>query len=155
MASFKNPFYLIHRAAAPSAITHQDAIDSNMARIRQRVCKACDMSHTAYDEAHYDLAESWFVYHDYLEYTARVFMISKIFHAWWNQQLASLENEFLTREGSQSLNTDQLRDAMFGAIITMDIHPSAELRRRMHQEGTSAFRANPELSKLKIYRNVQ
>jgi hypothetical protein len=139
---------------SPSARTFEGKMADDMERIKHLVCRACELSPKAYDEAHYDLAESWFIYNGYLEYTAKVFMISKIYHRWWNQQIALIEEEFLRHWGNQMIPAAKLREAMFEEIITMEIHPSRELRRQMHDEGAAALRANPDLVHLKIYRNV-
>jgi len=118
-----------------------------------RVCKACALSPDAYDEAHYNLAEEWFRYHDYLEFTAKVFVISKTYHRWWNQQVALLEASFLAKYQGNGMNPGELRNALFNEIITMNLHPAAELRRKMHGEGMAALRADPKLLDIKIYRH--
>lgn len=140
--------------SAPATHTHGASVSADLERIRNLVCKTCGLSLTQYDEAHYDLAESWFIYHGYLEYTARVFMVSKTYHRWWNQQVASLEDSFLRRPEYMELNTTQRRESLFVKIVKMDILPASELRRKMHEEGTEILRANPSLAKLKIYRHV-
>ena len=152
MSSGKNILIYIN-GVSPSARTHEAKMAVYMEDIKHRVCKACDLSPKAYDEAHYDLAESWFIYNEYLEYTARTFMVSRIYHRWWNQQIAQIEEEFLRVWGNQNIPAAKLREGLFEEIITMDIHPSSELRRQMHDEGVNAIRSNPDLLKLKIYRN--
>jgi hypothetical protein len=135
------------------AVSYKASAAEIHGRIRKRICKVCDMNPGEYDEAHYDLAEEWFRYHDYLEYTARVFMLSASYHRWWNQQLAQVESEFLSKHPYHDLSPDRFRDLLFEAIITMNVHPPAELRRVMHNEGAALLKANPELSEIKMYRD--
>jgi hypothetical protein len=54
---------------------------------------------------------------------------------------------------AREISRKQIREELYRAIVTMNIHPSAELRRIMHEEGTSAIKANPELWNIKIYRH--
>jgi hypothetical protein len=122
-------------------------------KTKMKVCRRCALNPDGYDEAHYNLAEEWFRYHEYLEYTAKVFMLSKIYHRWWNQQIAQLEDEFFRKYSLSNLSPGQLREALFTDIITMNIHPSAELRRDMHNEGAALLHNNPDLWHIKIYRD--
>ena len=80
-------------------------------------------------------------------------MISKTYHRWWNQQLALLEASFLAKYCNGEMTPVQLRNALFNEIITMNLHPAAELRRKMHGEGMAALRADPKLLDIKIYRH--
>lgn len=138
---------------APDAKTfiHRVMMADRIDRVKRMVCKACGFTPSLYDELHYNLAEEWFRYHNYLEYTAKVFLLSAIFHRWWNQQVAMFEDQFLFQHSH--LAPGQLRIALTRAIIEMDIHPSAELRREMHNEGMAMLRDNPELNTIKIYRD--
>ncbi|OGX23358.1 MAG: hypothetical protein A3K54_00145 [Omnitrophica WOR_2 bacterium RBG_13_44_8] len=112
------------------------------------------MSPGEYDEAHYDLAEEWFRYHDYLEYTARVFMLSATYHRWWNQQLALVESQFIETYSYKEISAALMRDMLFEKIITMNVHPSSDIRRLMHNEGAAILKSNPHLSNIKMYRYV-
>lgn len=134
------------------AWSYRDTMEEMLLRVRARVCKVCGIRPSQYDEAHYDLAEEWFRYHDYLEYTARVFMLSATYHRWWNQQLALLESQFLERYSYKEIPASVMRDKLFEAIITMNIHPSSDIRRVMHNEGALILKSNPHLSNIKMYR---
>lgn len=134
-------------------IPHQEAVAEALGRIKSQVCRICDLSPEAYDEMHYDLAEEWFRYHDYLEYTARVLMLSPSYHRWWNQQLAFAEDEFLIRYTYSDIAPMRKRKLLFKYIILRNTHPSSELLRKMHGEGTAKIKANPDLMNLKIYRH--
>lgn len=153
MATSRNIILYIKGVSA--ARTHEEHVVDFMDKTKHKICKACDLTQGAYDEAHYDLAELWFRYHDYLEYTAKVFMVSRSYHRWWNQQLAQVEHEFLIKRANRQESVSHVRALLFEAIITMDVHPAAVLRRGMHEEGLAAIRTNPELLNLKIYRNEQ
>jgi hypothetical protein len=152
MGTSKN--ILLYINGVSTARTHEEHVAAFMEDTKHKICHACGLSGSVYDEAHYDLAESWFRYHKFLEYTAKVFMLSKTYHRWWNQQLAQIEDEFLCKLENQQIPTSQLRESLFETIISMNILPASELRRKMHEEGLATFRKDPALLKLKIYRNV-
>lgn len=125
---------------------HREALRRIASDTRLAVCRQVGISVMAYDELHYDLAYVWFESRDYLEYTARVFMLSKIFHTWWNQQLTLLEAEFLIKGGGSV-------EDLTKAILSADIIPSRQLLRQMHNEGRQVLAGNSDLKQTKIYRH--
>ena len=142
---------LILSAHYPSS--HEIVISDLMRTTKIRVCRACALSPDGYDEAHYNLTEEWFKHHKYLEFTARVFIVSRTYHKWWNQQVALMEASFLAKYNGSGMSPGEMRNALFREIITMNLHPAAELRRKMHQEGMAALKADPSLCNIKIYRH--
>jgi len=150
MAPVKDIIETLNKSNVAYRIIAADFIENT----KDKICRRCAISPELYYTVHFDLAYEWFQYWDYLEYTARVFLVSKIFHWWWNQQLAQLEDEFLHQNYTSELSADRLREALFDKIITMDIIPSRDLLRLIHSEGVRVIKENPELEFLKIYRNV-
>jgi hypothetical protein len=142
-----------NRSAGSLPVAHNAVIIDFMEHTKHKICKACDISPGYYDMMHYDLAYAWFEYHRYLEFTARVFLLSKTYHRWWNQQLTQEEDQFLRQWGNQSIPSSLLHAALEETITEMEIQPSRELRRDMHNEGMSVIMNNPRLMSLKIYRN--
>jgi hypothetical protein len=139
--------------SGPAPTAWAGAIKDQMDRTRAQVCHKCNITRDEYDSLHYDLAYAWFEYHKYFEYTARVFIVSKIFHSWWKQQVAQEEQLFLIKYKEREMPSGSLLSALFEHIITMDIHPSAEIRRAMHEEGLRTLKEYPYLWRIKIYRN--
>jgi hypothetical protein len=133
--------------------TYREATTFYLEGIKIRVCRELGIGKDAYDIMHYDLAFTWFETRGYFEYTARVFLMSKIFHKWWNQQVAHKEQQFIQEFGRQGLPVDLMRAALEEAIVSMKVVPSRELLRDMHNEGLFVLAQNPELWKIKIYRN--
>lgn len=134
--------------------THLAVIAGYMDGIRAKICRMLCITSGDYEMMHYELAYMWFEKKGYLEYTARRFLLSKIFHAWWNQQVALEEQKFIIKFRELEYKPDVLRTILETRIKSLDLYPSRELLRLMHAEGTEAIRVNPDLAKLKIYRHA-
>jgi hypothetical protein len=131
--------------------TYREATTLYLEGIKSRVCRELSISKDTYDVLHYDLAYAWFEHNGYFEYTARVFLVSKIFHTWWNQQVALKEQHFIIEFGRQGLPIGLMRAALEEKIIEMNVIPSRELLRQMNNEGLAALKQHPELCKIRIY----
>lgn len=132
-------------------ITHKSKMNLVMLDTKRKVCNRLRITSEKYDLMHYELAYGWLRYNRYLPYIARVYIVSKIFHSWWNQQMAITEIEFLRCTKGSNHTVTQLRNMFFDNAITMAFEPSAELRRMIYKEGESLLNQNPELKKLKVY----
>lgn len=137
----------------PDFKTHDAVVTLYIEGTKSRVCRELGIMAGAYDEMHYDLSYAWFEHRGYFEYTARVFLVSKTFHRWWNQQVAQKELEFMVRFGKKDLPFNLMRAALEETITEMDVIPARELLRQMHMEGLIILKNNPELRVTKIYRN--
>ncbi len=117
------------------------------------ICRELGISPETYHEMHYEMSYKWFEMRGYLEYTARVFLLSPLFHRWWNQQVAQKEQEFIAKYGKHDFPAKLMRDALEEIIVNMDVVPARELLREMHREGTMVLQINPELKLTKPYRH--
>jgi len=151
MKTQKNPDVYLDGKLVPQ-LTHAEEMRRQMDKVRSRVCRLCKMTPEAYEEMHYDIAESWLYAHNYLEYTARTYMLSGTFHRWWNQQASWAERRFLLTNNCDTWPSDVVRRRIHAAIISLDVKPSYELRGHMHAEGLKAILNNQQLAKIRIFR---
>lgn len=131
--------------------THREIETTFMEGVKRRVCRELNLSSDAYDMMHFDLAYEWFSCHDFLEYTARVFLVSNQYHRWWAVQVVQIESLLLKKWGNQGFSPAKLRSALEAAVLNFSYIPAAGLRREMHNEGIEVLRRSPELKNLKIY----
>lgn len=118
---------------------------------KTRICRALCLKPEEYDMLHYELAHEWLQERGFPERTARVYILSKIFHNWFRQQAMFVELTLVNRHPDQPLC--EMQEFHRFSITTMPVKPSHGIRIEITEEGLQAIRRNRELLKIKVYEN--
>jgi hypothetical protein len=129
-------------------LTHKEICLRLAESAREKMCRSLGITSDQYDMLHYELAHQWLEHNNYVELTARVFILSRSFHSWFRQQAVFTEMNLLRQTGSNDHRFPELHRE---TIINMPFRPSGPLRTVFTEEGFEAIRRDNELRKIRIY----
>lgn len=115
---------------------------------REKVCRLLAITPDQYDMLHYELAHQWLEHNNYVELTARVFILSRSFHAWFRQQAMFTEMNLVRGLTGDERNLAEIHRRN---ILEMPFRPSSSLRTMITEEGFAAIRQDNELRNIRIY----
>jgi hypothetical protein len=129
----------------PKPKTHKEMIKAQMKKTKELIIELLNMEEETYHELHYEMAFSWLKVQKYCDKVARIMVLSKTFHNWWEQQLAQREAIYVANYSDRAS-----LEGYVGFIITMDKHPSEMLLKQIMKEANEKLKNKPGLLNLNV-----
>lgn len=125
--------------------THVTSIAALKMRTRQRIVRLLNIDVEVYMELHYEMAATWLNIRGYCNEVARMMMVSKTFHRWWDMQLMQREIVYLHNYSDKAT-----LGRYIGFMVIIPNNPSDVLVHQISDEALLAFSRKSNLKKMVV-----